>query len=118
MLAMLVLQDAMDQLIAAADTILESIHPSNPDGGDDGGDGSTLFSKSQSQSKGGSRVGSKSGGGSVRRGGPGTKSVGTKSTAASTVAPPATLAATRSTKASTVSGDFVFLCEARAMAHF
>jgi hypothetical protein len=96
-------QDAMDQLLTAADTIVEVISPSLED---DGlvGEGSTDISKSQSRGSGSraggsaSRVPTKRTAGSVKS--------GVKSVAGSTVAPPSTLGGSKSASraASTVGG--------------
>lgn len=59
-------QDAMDQLLAAADSLLEVMNPSLEDEGGDAGDASSYFSKSQSRGS-GSRAGSRTGGSSVRK---------------------------------------------------
>lgn len=94
----------MDQLLAAADTLLEVLHPSAGD--TVVAEDSTYFSKSQSRggsSKAGSRASS-----SRKPPPPPTKSVGSRSGAGSTVAPPSTAGSKTSRGASTVGGQSPF----------
>ena len=101
------LQDAADQLHAAADILLEVLHPlSEPEASGGGGDGTTQVSRALSRGSGGARSqGSKSSRGGKGQGSVAPSMAASRSKAASTVAPPASVSSkTLKTIASGVGG--------------
>jgi hypothetical protein len=116
-------QDAMDQLHAAADILLEVLHPlaeaDVPDG--PAGDGGTFVSRAMSRGSGGGRSGASKSSRGTGRGGGVAKSVASQSTRskpASTVAPPGSVSSkTLKTMASGIGGALLAAIRSRSGLH-